>query len=109
MKIVVLSRADKAANAVENIASDTYHYVSNVDDALNAVEQNVAEMLVIENGVMMESPLSDIVTELNKMPQDVRLLVLSPSRHYFIVANNTFNSSINYHVTERKSSDINTT
>lgn len=102
MKIVVLSGADKAANAVENIASDTYHYVSSVDDALNAVEQNVAEMLVIENGAVMESPLNEIVTELNKMPQDVRLLILSPSRHYFIVANNTFNSSINYHIPEKK-------
>jgi hypothetical protein len=105
MKIVVLGRADKATKAVENIASDTYHYASNVDDAIEAVEQTVAEMLVIENGHSIKSPLTEIMTELQRMPQDVRLLVLSPSRHYFIVANNTFNSSVNYHITENKPTD----
>jgi hypothetical protein len=107
MKIVVLGRADKATKAVEKIASDTYHYASNVDEAIDAVEQNVAEMLVIENGHSMKSPLNEIMTELQRMPQDVRLLVLSPSRHYFIVANSTFNSSVNYHITEKKPTENN--
>jgi hypothetical protein len=103
MKIVVLGRAEKALNAIENIAIDTYYYVSDVDEALEVVENHRAEMLVIENGASAKNPIKEIITELNRMPQDVRIIVLSPSRHYFLVANNTLNSSINYLITENTS------
>jgi MinD superfamily P-loop ATPase len=99
MKIVVLGRAEKALNAIENIASDTYYYVSDVEEALEVVENHRAEMLVIENGASAKNPIKEIITELNRMTQEVRIIVLSPSCHYFIVANNTLNSSINYFIT----------
>jgi hypothetical protein len=104
MKIVVLGKTEKVTNAIEYIANDTYYYVSEVDEAIDAVEYNRAEMLVIENESSIEHPINEIISELNRMPQEVRIILLSSSRHYFIVASNTMNSSIHYYIDEKNSS-----
>jgi len=102
MKIVVLGRADKALNTVENNAGDTYYYVGDVDEAIESVARNYADMLVIEDDANIENPLNEIMMEFNSLPQEVRIIFLSPSSHYFIVVNNTMNSSIHYFIDEKK-------
>lgn len=104
MKIVVLGSTRKAISAIEKIANDTYHYVNDADEALDAVERNYAELLVIENET---SPIKMLINGIRQLPQEVKVIVISPSRHYFMVADNTLNTAINYYVAEKKKDSIN--
>ncbi|MBE0662669.1 MAG: hypothetical protein IH597_09390 [Bacteroidales bacterium] len=99
MKIVVLGSARKAMSAIEKIANDTYHYVNDADEALDAVERYYAELLVIENET---NPVKLLLNELRQLPQTVKVIVLNPSRHYFMLADNTLNTSIHYYIVEKK-------
>jgi hypothetical protein len=100
MNIVVLGKMNKALNALEKIAKNNYHYVSTIDDALGLIEENVAELLVIEDW-SGNSQISEIIKELNRMPQVVRLILINSSLQYFIFANKSQNCSVNYHFSEK--------
>jgi hypothetical protein len=99
MKIVVLGSTRKAMSAIEKIANDTYHYVNNADDALDAVERNYAELLIVENEI---NPVKLLLNGIRQLPQTVKIIVLSPSRQYFMVADNTLNTSTHYYLTKMK-------
>lgn len=66
--------------------------VSSVDEALDAVIQGDTNVLVIDSEM---DALYKLFAKLNKLPQKVHLVLISPELPYFIVADNTMNSAVN--------------
>lgn len=96
MKILVVGKLCADDIRTGNQAGhDTFTYVSDIEDAVKVLSECKAELLVVDG---QEESLGGLFAELNGLSRRVKLVLLHREQPYFMMADNSMNTAINYHI-----------
>jgi len=104
MKVLVIGKLNEAAIKAGNQAGhDTFTYVPNIENVMKVLNECKAELLVADSE---EELPESLFAELSSLTRRVRLLLLHREQAYFMVADNSLNTAINYHIPMPKKKQV---
>jgi hypothetical protein len=96
MKIVVVGKQSRETmQIIGRKANDKFTYVSDIEDTMDAVMENDADIVVFDG----QTPASGWLIELlQSLPHPVRLLLMTNVAPYYLVVDNSLKTTINHHI-----------
>jgi prephenate dehydratase len=96
MKVVVVgNKFTDTLQLTQKNAGNTIAYVSDIEDAMDAVIETGADILVLEGEATVPGSL---IALRQRLPHHVQLLMMTNVQPYFMIVDNSFKTTINHFI-----------